>query len=169
MGCGSAQYTLGLAAAFPEAEIWGCDLSPRQLEEAQRRANERGLQWHLFEAPAENTGLEAEQFDVVTSYAMFHELPHAAARDVLRESFRVLKPGGLTLVGDVKAYHVQDTYNIWKADFLNQVIGGDPHWREYADNDLAALARDVGFADATWQGVGENHYPFVLTATKPRS
>ena len=167
MGCSSAQYTLGLAEAFPDAELWACDLSPRQLEEAQRRANERGLCWHLVQAAAEDTGLDGEQFDLVTSYAIFHELPTDAARRVLEETFRLLKPGGVTLVGDVKAYHVQDGYNRWKADFLNQVIGGDPYWREYADSDLAALATDVGFVDAQWSGVGDNQYPFILTATKP--
>jgi len=167
MGCGSAQYTLGLAEAFPDAEIWGCDLSVRQLEEAQRRANEQGLTWHLLEAAAEDTGLAANQFDLVTSYAVFHELPSDIARKVLDESFRLLKPGGVTLVGDVKAYHAHDDYNRWKADFLNQVHGGDPFWREYATTDLAAMATDAGFSDAEWFGVGDNQYPFVLIARKP--
>ena len=87
--------------------------------------------------------------------------------NVLAESLRLLKPGGVTLVGDVKAYHVQNGYERWKADFLNQVIGGDPYWREYANTDLAALATDVGFVDAAWIGVGEQQYPFVLVARKP--
>jgi len=167
MGCGSAQYTLGLAEAYPDAEIWGCDLSPRQLEEAQRRANEKGLTWHLVEAAAEDTGLEGNQFDLVTSYAVFHEFPSSIARKVLQETLRLLKPGGVTLVGDVKAYHAHDDYNRWKADFLNQIHGGDPFWREYATTDLAAMAMEVGLSAAEWFGVGENQYPFVLIAKKP--
>jgi SAM-dependent methyltransferase len=167
MGCGSAQYTLALAEAFPDAEIWGCDLSPRQLEEAQRRANEKDLTWRLVETAAEDTGLEAGQFDLVTSYAVFHELPSSIARKVLKETIRLLKPGGVTLVGDVKAYHAHDDYNRWKADFLNQIHGGDPFWREYATTDLATMATDAGFIDAEWFGVGENQYPFVLIARKP--
>ena len=167
MGCGSAQYTLGLAEAFPDAEIWGCDLSPRQLEEAQRRANALGLNWRLFEAAAEDTGLDGDRFDLVTSYAVFHELPSAVARRVLDETLRLLRPGGVTLVGDVKAYHAHDDYQRWKADFLNQVHGGDPFWREYATTDLAEMASDAGFVDAEWFGVGEQQYPFVLIARKP--
>ena len=61
-GCGSGQYTIGLAQAFPNAEIWACDLSVRQLEQAQRRANYHGFQWHLFQAAAEDTRLDAESF-----------------------------------------------------------------------------------------------------------
>ena len=167
MGCGSAQYTQGLAEAFPDAEIWGCDLSSRQLEEAQRRANEKGLTWHLFEAAAEDTGLESNQFDLVTSYAIFHEFPSSVAREVLQETLRLLKPGGVTLMGDVKAYHAHDDYNRWKADFLNQIHGGDPFWREYATTDLATMATEAGFVEAEWFGVGDNQYPFVLIAKKP--
>jgi len=166
LGCGSAQYTLGLADAYPDSEIWACDLSPRQLEEAQRRANERGLTWHLFEAAAENTDLEAEQFDMVTSYATFHEIPTRNVKNVLAEAHRLLKPGGCMLVGDVKAYHAYDPYDRWKADFWNQVHGGDPYWREYGTTDLGLLAEQAGFSSAKWFGVGESQYPFVLMAEK---
>ena len=166
LGCGSAQYTLGVAEAYPDSEIWACDLSPRQLEEAQRRANERGLTWHLFEAAAEDTGLADEQFDVVTSYAVFHEMPSRIAKEVLSEAYRLLKPGGCILVGDVKAYHAFDAYERWRSDFWNQLHGGDPFWREYATTDLGSLAEEAGFSNADWFGVGENQYPFVLLAEK---
>jgi len=166
MGCGSAQYTMGLAQAYPDSEIWACDLSARQLEEAQRRANEKGLTWQLFQAAGEKTFLAPEQFDLVTSYALFHELPTPVVKDVLAESLRLLKPGGYTFVADVKAYHVVDGYNRWKADFWNQLRGGDHFWREYATTDLAKLASSVGFREAKWYGVGSANYPFVLVAKK---
>ena len=166
MGCGSGQYTEGIAAAYPDAEIWGCDMSPRQLEEAQRRANEKGLTWHLFEAAAEDTGLTGDQFDFVTSYAIFHECPADVQKAVLAEAYRLLQPGGYTLMADIKAYHVQAPYERWKADFWNQIHGGDPFWRGYATSDQAKLATEVGFSDATWFGVGENQYPWVLIARK---
>jgi len=169
LGCGSGQYTTGLAAAFPNAELWGCDLSTRQLEQAQRRANHAGLHWHLFQAAAESTGLEADQFDLVTSYAMVHEQPADAIRATLEEAFRILKPGGIVFVADVTPYHVQDHYHRWKADLLNNIQGGDPYWREYAGSDLAVLARDAGLSDASWAASNEQQYPFILTARKPNS
>jgi SAM-dependent methyltransferase len=167
MGCASGQFTDALAETFPNSEIWACDLSPRQLEETQRRGNEKGARWQLLQAPAENTGLDDETFDLVASYAIFHELPTDVIMDVLKETYRLLKPGGCTVVGDVKAYHVQDAYSKWKTDFWNQIHGGDPFWRDYAMTDLAELATEAGFSAARWAGYDDTQYPFVLTAVKP--
>jgi SAM-dependent methyltransferase len=167
LGCGSGQFTIGLANACPAAEIWACDLSPRQLEQAQRRANARQLSWQLVQAAAEDTGLPAAHFDLVSSYAMFHELPIDAMRATLTEAMRVLKPGGHLFVADVTPYHVQQPYKRWKADLLNYVQGGDPFWRAYATTDLAALATEAGFEQADWSAPDGEIYPFILAATKP--
>ena len=166
IGCCSGQYTQGVAEVFPDSELWACDLSARQLEQAQRYANEHGLDWKLFQAAGEATGMPADEFDLVTSYAVFHELPLAASREVLAECLRVTRPGGYTVIGDVKAYHAYDNYERWKNDYWNQVHGGDPFWREYADTNLAELALQTGFAEATWEGLGPRSYPFVLIARK---
>jgi ubiquinone/menaquinone biosynthesis C-methylase UbiE len=166
VGCCSGQYTQGVAEVFPDAELWACDLSPRQLEQAQRYANEHGLDWKLFQAAGEDLGLEDNQFDLVTSYAMFHEIPLTASRANLREYLRVLKPGGYAVIGDVKAYRSFNNYDRWKNDYWNQEHGGDPFWREYANTDLAEIALKEGFAEASWKGLGEREYPFVLIARK---
>ena len=166
IGCCSGQFTQGVAEVFPDARISACDLSARQLEQAQRYANEHGLDWELFQAAGEATGQPDDHFDLVTSYAVFHELPLAAAEAVLRECLRVTRPGGYTVIGDVKAYHAFDAYDRWKNDYWNQVHGGDPFWREYASTSLADMALEAGFAEATWEGLGPNRYPFVLIARK---
>ena len=166
VGCCSGQYTMGIAEVFPDSELWACDLSARQLEQAQRFANEHGYAWKLFQAAGENLGVDDGQFDLVTSYAMFHEIPVSASSAHLREALRVLKPGGYAVIGDVKAYHAYEPYERWKNDYWNQVHGGDPFWREYADTNLAELALEAGFAEASWEGIGAGRYPFVLVARK---
>jgi SAM-dependent methyltransferase len=169
VGCCSGQFTQGIAEVFPDSELWACDLSARQLEQAQRYANEHGLNWNLFQAAGENLGMADDSFDLVLSYAMFHELPLDAALANLKEYLRVLKPGGYAVVGDVKAYHAFNKYERWKNDYWNQIHGGDPFWREYAATNLANTALKAGFAEADWHGLGERQYPFVLIARKSRA
>ena len=169
MGCASGQFTAALAGTYPNARITALDLSARQLEQTQRRGNEQGASWRLLQAAAEQTGLKAAQYDLVCSYSVFHELPRAAAEQVMVEKFRLCKPGGALLMADVKPYSSLSAHEVWSADFWNQVVGGDPHWREYAMTDFIALAESAGFVDVVWQGLGQYHYPYVLTGRKPES
>lgn len=167
LGCSSAPFTRVIAQEQPEAEIHACDISLRQLEQAQRNGNTLGARWRLFQAAAEDTGLPDAQFDLVASYAMFHELPIATAERVLAESFRLLEPGGALLMADVRQYHTMSRYEAWKNDFFNHIHGWDPYWRGYCTTDFGAMAQKVGFTEVAWRGIGLNAYPFVLTAQKP--
>jgi SAM-dependent methyltransferase len=166
LGCASGQFTQALAETFPDADITALDLSARQLEQTLRRGNALGSSWHLLQAPAEQSGLDDEQFDLVCSYAVFHELPNDVARQVMSEMFRMCKPGAAMLMADVKPYSSLDADGVWNADFWNQMVGGDPFWREYAMTDFVKLAELVGFTDVAWRGLGEFEYPYVLTASK---
>jgi len=146
VGTSSGQYTLALAETFPQAEIFGVDLSLRMLEHALRTANARGLPWRLFQRCAHDTGFADASFDLVTSYILLHELPAQAIEAVFQEAFRVLRPGGDVLMSDVSRYADLDAVRRWWADHGAR-HGGEPWWRESASLDLAAVARAAGFQD----------------------
>ena len=166
IGSSSGHYTLQLAAEFPKAEIWGCDPSPRMLEQAQRVANERGLAWRLFVGSGEATGLPAESVDLVTSYIVLHEIPAAATRAQMREAFRLLRPGGELLFTDVTRYAVLDKRAVRWAEY-SAVHGGEPFWREAASLELGAAAREAGFVDVRSEGLGGAPYPWFVYGRKP--
>jgi SAM-dependent methyltransferase len=166
IGTSSGHYTQALAEAFPKAEIWGCDPSPRMLEQAQRAANERGLAWRLFVGSGERTGLDAASFDLVTSYIVLHEIPAEATRAQLREAFRLLRPGGDVLFADVTRYAALDKRAVRWADY-GAVHGGEPFWREAASLDLGAAAREAGFVDVRSEGLGGGIYPWYVYGRKP--
>lgn len=90
-GCGSGRLTVALAQAG--ATVTGFDTSAERLEQARRRAAERGVDLCLLEADFnERLPFAAESFDAVTS-----RLSLMAADDpvaTLRELGRVLAPGG---------------------------------------------------------------------------
>lgn len=161
MGCSSGHFTTALTDAFPKAKITGVDLSRRMLEHAWRTANANGWDWDLYQRPAEATGFDDASFDLVASYIMLHEMPADAIRASFAEALRVLRPGGDMVMSDVTRYADLDRLSAWKAD-RSAKFGGEPHWRESASLDLAAVAKDVGFAEARAEGI----YPHVLIARK---
>ncbi|MDW8259293.1 MAG: class I SAM-dependent methyltransferase [Gammaproteobacteria bacterium] len=166
IGVSSGHYTVGLAERFPHAEIWGCDPSRRMLEQAQRVANERGWRWRLFVGAGEDTGLPGEQFDLVTSYIVLHEIPAAAARAQFREAFRLLRPNGALLFADVTRYAALDRNAVRWAEY-QAINGGEPFWREAASLDWGAAAREAGFVDVRSEGLGGAAYPWYVYGRKP--
>jgi SAM-dependent methyltransferase len=162
-GASTGHFTMALQEVYPEAEIWGVDLSARALEHAQRVANRNGHGWKLFQRAAEDTGFEADSFDLAASYILLHEMPASAIRDLFREAFRLLRRGGDMIMSDVTRYADVDKLSSWKADHGAR-FGGEPYWRESASLDLAALARKAGFADVEATGI----YPHVVQGRKPQ-
>lgn len=167
MGCSTGHFTIALAEAYPEAEIVGVDLSPRNLEHARRQANLNGWAWHLYQRPAEDSGFEDCSFDLVASYILLHELPADAIRAVFDEAWRVLEPGGDMLMSDVTRYADMDKLGQWRAD-RGAIYGGEPHWRASASLDLVAIARDAGFENVVGAYEGPGNYPYVVRGRKPQ-
>ena len=146
IGSSSGYHTLGLANAFPDAKITGCDVSRAMLEQAQRVANERGLDWNLYVGRGEDTRLPAESFDLVSSFIVLHEVPADVNAALFVEAFRLLEPGGAVIMTDVPPYGTLDKLTAWRFDRA-ALGGGEPYWREAGHVDTAQLAREAGFVD----------------------
>ncbi len=168
MGAGNGPFTLALVETCPDARIVACDLSLRQIEQAQRVLNTHGASVQLRRCAAEDTGLAADAFDVVTSYAMLHELPAAPTAAVFREAWRVLVPGGRLLFVDVPPYERLDKLTQWQVDLAAR-HEGEPFWREAATLDVSALLQQAGFVDVSRSSPTPGPYPFpwITEATKP--
>src|SRR5262249_27129779 len=97
-----------------------------------------------------------------TSVYLFHELPRNARRNVVREMFRVLRPGGLVVL--------EDSAQISDSPQIASVLAGfpaeyhEPFYTDYQHDDLADLLAECGF---TVQSSEAHLVAKVVAAKKP--
>jgi SAM-dependent methyltransferase len=166
IGTSSGHYTAALGDVFPKAEITGLDPSPRMLEQARRVGNERGAAWKLLVGVGEQSGLPDASFDLITAYAIHHEIPPRIVTALFEEIYRLLEPGGDFVIADVKRTWEHDRMMAWRFDWTAK-WGGEPFWRPTANLDFAAMARDAGFVDVAGYGLPPSGDPYVVRGRKP--
>jgi ubiquinone/menaquinone biosynthesis C-methylase UbiE len=105
VGCGTGTLLQLAGRAQPGAELVGMDADARILEMARRKLAASGIQASLDEGLASSLPYADETFDRVVSTLMLHHLPRAEKENMLRESLRVLRPGGRAIVGDFGPPH----------------------------------------------------------------
>lgn len=161
LGSGTGIGTRSVARCFPEARITALDLSPPYTRYARRRADD--LERVDF-VQGDAAGLEFgdERFDAVYSIFLFHELPLPVREQVLEESLRVLRPGGL--MGLVDSLQRGDDPELdWALEFFPREFH-EPYYANYAARPMQTLAREAGF-EAIREGTG--YLSKWLSARKP--
>lgn len=168
-GIGTGRYALALQQAYPKAKIYGVDLGESLLRHAKLIAARNGYEWNLRQAQAEATGYDADTFDLTSAYILFHEIPAPAAKAVVREAFRVTKPGGEFLVADVAPYGEHES--LFRSVVLDWETEnrGEPFWRGALLTDRKALLEAAGFVNVREYGVGPANYPWITKGVKPEA
>jgi ubiquinone/menaquinone biosynthesis C-methylase UbiE len=97
IGCGTGFFIINLWQAGLVRQAFACDISPGMVETCRRNARRVGLR-NLEGRPGDAEALpyKANSFDLVVGHAVLHHLPDPLA--ALRESHRVLKPGGALVI-----------------------------------------------------------------------
>lgn len=91
---GTGVLTMPVYRTMPQADITCLDYSPEMMASAQRRAAHMGLTNVRFrQGDVGKLPFEDGSFDLVLSLNGFHAFPDKEA--AYKETFRVLKPGGL--------------------------------------------------------------------------
>ena len=96
IGSGSGAMAEHLLVAFPEIHVTATDIDPAMVRDARTRLAPFEDRAAVREVSATALPFEDQSFDVVLSFIMLHHVVHWD--DALRESMRVLRPGGV-LVG----------------------------------------------------------------------
>ena len=100
-GCGSGHAVNVMAKAFPESRFVGVDFSQEGVAAGVDEARRLGLAHATFEAADVVDYGVAESFDFITSFDSIHDQAHPG--QVLQNIHRVLRPGGVYLMVDIKA------------------------------------------------------------------
>ncbi|XP_022149776.1 uncharacterized protein LOC111018124 [Momordica charantia] len=167
IGCSIGLSTRYLADKFPLAKTTGLDLSPYFLAVAQYMEKKRtaprknAIRW--LHENGEHTSLPSQSFDLVSIAYLFHECPQVAIVNLLKESFRLLRPGGTIAITDnaPKSKITQELSPI----IFTLLKSTEPYLDEYYLTDLEGRMREVGFVNVKSRLTDPRHV--TVTATVP--
>jgi ubiquinone/menaquinone biosynthesis C-methylase UbiE len=145
LGCGTGTLTVGLARAIPSARVIGLDGDPHALQRASHKARAASVEIELLQASATAIPLADQSVGCVICSLLLHHLSPASKSLALRETHRVLRPGGLLLIADWGAPHDR----LMRVAFLAvQALDGLKNTRMHAMGQLPGLIERSGFAMA---------------------
>lgn len=145
LGCAVGTETIGLKDAFPDAEIYGVDLSGPFLRFAHLWAENKGVAAHYKQADAKSTGYPDGHFDLIVSHILFHETWHDILPDIMAEAHRILAPGGVFFNADVpyqpsRMSMMKQVTNFWQVQ-----NNGEPFWEGFVNTDVSESLSKGGF------------------------
>ncbi|XAR49554.1 Erythromycin 3''-O-methyltransferase [Bertholletia excelsa] len=148
IGCSVGVSTRYLATKYPSAKVTGLDLSPyflavAQFKEKKRPTGKNPINW--IHANGEDTGLPAKSFDLVSIAYVLHECPATAIVNLVKEAFRLLRPGGTFAVTDnsPKSKILQELSPV----LFTLMKSTEPFLDEYYLLDLESTMREAGFVN----------------------
>lgn len=126
----AAEATQALATVAPSGAVAASTSLPAPIT------------WH--HAPAEATGLPAASCDLVSICLVFHELPQAAAKAIIQEAQRLLRPGGHLAIMDMNPQ--SEVLQKMPAFVFTLLKSTEPYLDEYFALNLDEAFREAGFS-----------------------
>jgi SAM-dependent methyltransferase len=127
IGCGTGTDLLQFAKH--RALATGIDLTTKHVELARRRVGDLAV---VHEADARHLPFENGSFDYIYSHGVLHHCDEP--EEVVREMFRVLRPGGRINI------HV---YAFWSYFTLWRVLGYGREWKSHIENSQTPVRIDL--------------------------
>ncbi|HEY9694939.1 MAG TPA: class I SAM-dependent methyltransferase [Oculatellaceae cyanobacterium] len=134
--CGSGQATKFLVQYSDQ--VTGLDASPLSLKRAQNNVP----QAHYVEAFAEEMPFPDNQFDLVHTSVAMHEMQPEQLQQILKEVYRVLKPGGVFAVVD---FHAPTNWLFWPGLALFFLLFETETAWKLINIDFVGLLEEIGF------------------------
>lgn len=150
LACGTGRTLKQLRATFPQAALYGTDLSAAYLRKANQLLSQHGGELpQLLWANAENLPYRDQYFHAVTSVFLFHELPAKVRQRIIEQSFRVLQPGGVLILCD--SIQATDAPQLLPVLENFAAMFHEPYYRHYVTDDLGLRLQQAGFSQIETQ------------------
>ena len=133
IGCGTGSATRSVLETFPSAKITALDLSAPYLKVAQENLRSYD-NVNFIQGQGADLDFKDNTFDVVYSVYLFHELPAEERDKVIKEAYRVLKPGGVLVFADSLQMHDNPDLN-WALERFPKVYH-EPFYKDYLGKNL---------------------------------
>ena len=154
IGCSMGHGTQAIKERFPNAEVWGLDVGAPLVRYAHYRAVKRGLDIKYVQRLAEDSKFPDGYFDIVADCIMFHEVTPQAAKKIVAEVHRILRPGGVFHHADVAtegqaSYRAPQSVTEKAGLFTNHRENIEPWWPMYQNTNFPDVIKAAGFKVVT--------------------
>ncbi len=145
MGTCSGKNMLPYIDIFPGLESFGIDVAAPCLRYGHAQAEYYGYPAHFSQQNAEATNFPDGHFDLITSSFFFHEVPVPVTRRIIKECYRLLKPGGVMVHMELPPEKAVDAWQNffwnWDTEFNNE-----PSYTMFRATDPTETCVRAGFA-----------------------
>ena len=156
-GCATGASTFPFARLYPDAELFGIDVSAPCLRLAALRAAEREIPVRWSQQAMEHTDFPDDHFDLVHSTFLLHEMPKQALQQVVTEAYRILRPGGIFLNLD---FH-SPPGGLW-GQFIHYGHArrnNEVFMRSFCETDFVGMQVTAGFVDVEMRSFDDGTGP----------
>lgn len=138
-GCSIGAMTVAFKRRWPAAQVWGIDASAPLLRYAHARAVRLGVDVVFAQQLAERLRFDDTSVDVAYLGTVLHEVPHEIAVRIVHEAHRVVRPGGVLVVHDMRQLsEPADPWEDYERDFDSR-FNGEPYAYHFVHADVGAL------------------------------
>jgi len=157
VACGTGTLLALLAAcAGPDGRAVGIDMSEQMLEMGRKKV--KLAQVEFIRANAEDLPFEDASFDRITASLAIHEMNRPGRLNALAETGRVLKPGGLVVLADMRR---PDTWTTRLGMKFIRLVETDTLTDMWSDG-LYHEVREAGFKDVTRHIAGRGFFEIIV-------
>jgi SAM-dependent methyltransferase len=144
LGTGTGKNLAPYLDVYPDIEGYGIDVAGPGLRYGHAQFEALGKPLFLSQQNAKNTGFPDGFFDLIVSSFFFHEVPVAITKQILKENYRLLAPGGRLAHMELPPNCEVDPYYAFHLDW-DGYYNGEPDYTDYRAQVPRQLCADAGF------------------------